>query len=136
MTDDETASRTRPLPDAWTELESPDEIVTKYSPREPALFEREDRERAVHIRPDEPDLPHADRREWAVGLVRGTADEFHDADRIATVHGRDDAYHVAKTFMAAYEEAVPDAGDDAAALAYAMEQAEAEADRVEKTENE
>lgn len=131
MTNSEEETRKSPLPEPWVEIEAPDQIVTKYSPREPTLFERPDRERAIHIYPDEPDLPHADRHEWQVGLVRGGAEEFHDAEPIATVHGRSDAYHVAKAFMRAYEEAVPDAGDDAAAIAYAMETAEEEADDLE-----
>ncbi|WP_058366360.1 hypothetical protein [Haloparvum sedimenti] len=130
MTSDESEARDRPLPGPWTEVESPDHIVSKYSPREPALFERADRERAVHIRPDEPDLPHADRREWVVGLVRGDAENFVGAEPIARVHGRGNAYHVAVAFAEAYEEAVPDTGDDAAAIAHASEQAELEADRL------
>lgn len=127
----EATARTRPLPDPWTEAVDHDDIVEKYDPRDPVLFERDDRERAVHVLPTEPNVAHADTHEWRVGLVRGDVDEFHDAEPIARVHGRENAYHVAVAFMDAYEEAVPDAGDDAAAIAYAAEQAAVEADAVE-----
>ncbi|MGZ0746821.1 hypothetical protein [Haloparvum sp. AD34] len=130
--DSEAASRSRPLPDSWTEVREHDLIVEKYDPRDPTLFVREDRERAVHILPTEPNVPHADTHEWRVGLVRGDVNELLDAEPIAHVHGHENAYHVAVTFMEAYEEAVPDEGDDVNAIAYAMEQAELEADRVEE----
>lgn len=131
-TDAEATARSRPLPGSWTEVVDHDYIVEKYDPRDPVLFERDDRERAVHILPTEPNVAHADTHEWRVGLVRGDVDELLDAEPIAHVHGRENAYHVAVAFMEAYEEAVPDEGDDVNAIAYASEQAEMEADRVEE----
>lgn len=127
----EAAARTRPLPDSWTEVREHDLIVEKYDPRDPTLFERDDRKRAVHILPTEPNVPHADTHEWRVGLVRGSVDELLDAEPIAHVHGRENAYHVAVTFMRAYEEAVPDEGDDVNVIAYATEQAELAAAQIE-----
>ncbi|MFB6235735.1 MAG: hypothetical protein ABEH81_10780 [Halopenitus sp.] len=130
-TDGEAAARTRPLPDPWTEVVDHDYIVEKYDPRDPVLFERADRERAVHILPTEPNVAHADTHEWRIGLVRGDVNELLDTESIARVHGRENAYHVAVEFMGAYEEAVPEEGDDVNAIAYATEQAEMEADAIE-----
>lgn len=129
--DAEAAARTRPLPGPWTEVVDHDDVVEKYDPRDPVRFERDDRERAVHVLPTESNVAHADTHGWRVGLVRGDADELLDVEPVARVHGRENAYHVAVEFMEAYEEAVPDEGDDAAAIAYAMEQAAMEADAVE-----
>lgn len=95
----------RPVPDDWHEVTNPDYIVEKYDPRAPTLFEYDDADVGVHILPDEPNAPHADREAWRVGFVRGTRDNLERAEPLVHVHGRDTAFHGAHVFMAAFDDA-------------------------------
>lgn len=92
------------MPDGWTEVTNPDYIVEKYDPRAPTLFEFDGDTVGVHVLPDEPNVPHADREAWRVGFVRGERDNLQNAEPFDHCHGRETALHVAYDFMHAYND--------------------------------
>jgi len=95
----------RAVPADWHEVTDPDYIVEKYDPRAPTLFEYEGADIGVHILPDEPNAPHADREAWRVGFLRGHRDNLERAEPLVHVHGRDTAFHGAHLFMDAFNAA-------------------------------
>ena len=100
-------SRSHPAPAGWTEIERQPEIVEKYNPREPTLFEHDGKEPiAVHVLPETQNV--RDQRErWRVGVVHGGKTNFEGREPIRTgIPDRQGALALAAEFMTGYERRV------------------------------
>lgn len=100
-------SRSHPAPTGWSEIEQPPEIVEKYNPRDPTLFEYDGAEPiAVHVLPETQNIHDREER-WRVGLVHGGKTNFEGAEPIRTgIADRSGALAVAEEFMTGYESRV------------------------------
>lgn len=100
-------SRNHPAPTGWTEIEQPPEIIEKYNPRDPTLFEYGGEEPvAVHVLPETQNVHDREER-WRVGVVHGRRTNFEGAEPIRTgIADRSGALEVAETFMTGYESRV------------------------------
>jgi len=100
-------SRSHPAPAGWTEIEQPPEIIEKYNPREPTLFEHDDGEPvAVHVLPETQNI-HDRQERWRVGVVHGGKTNFEGREPIRTgIPDRQRALTLAEEFMTGYEQRV------------------------------
>ena len=100
-------SRNHPSPTGWSEVEQPPEIIEKYNPRDPTLFEYDGEEPiAVHVLPETQNV-HDRSEQWRVGVVHGGKTNFEGTDPIRTgIADRSGALAVAEEFMLGYESRV------------------------------
>jgi len=102
------------LPDGWTERDHDPQIVDKYDPRQPSLFEHDDGQ-VLQVVPDAGNRAGSDQRRWRVDAVEGDPAAPESTTVLGEREGEADALAFAREAMASYDEhgsfdAVPEAG--------------------------
>ncbi|MFD1514750.1 hypothetical protein [Halomarina rubra] len=99
----DTMSQNDSLPDGWTERDHDPQVVDKYDPRQPSLYEHED---GTHVQavPDAGNQATSGEDRWRVDVVDGDPKAPDETRTLGLRTGQGDALDFAREAMAAYAE--------------------------------
>jgi hypothetical protein len=102
MSDTDAGGDTETPPDGWSKRDQDPQIVDKYDPRQPSLYEHDDGQ-VVQVVPDAGNRAGSDQERWRVDAVDGDPAAPEGTTILAEREGRSDALAFARETMAAYD---------------------------------